>query len=157
MKDTDFGKIFESFGQPIYRLCVARTGDTELSHDITQQVFLILYKKQPNFPDRSALRVWLIRTALKLIANERRRAEKVCTEPLDEKNGGTSLQTAEFELYDLCLSLGDTLSDVTVLYYVEDMSVEEIARALSISKSAVKSRLHRARKSLSKIYKEEIL
>ena len=157
MKDTDFSKIFESFGQPIYRLCVSRTGDTELSHDITQQVFLILYKKQPDFPDAASLRVWLIRCALKLIANERRRAEKARTEPLDEKDGGETMQSAEFELYDLCLSLGDTLSDVTVLYYVEDMSVEEIARALSISKSAVKSRLHRARKSLLKIYEEEIL
>ena len=53
MKDTEFCKIFESFGQPIYRLCVARTGDVELAHDITQQVFLLLYKKKPNFADAS--------------------------------------------------------------------------------------------------------
>ena len=157
MKDTDFNKIFEGFGQPIYRLCVARTGDAELSHDIVQQVFLILYKKKPIFSDEAALRVWLIRCALKLIANERKRAENKRTEPLEGEGIQSKCDSLEFELYDLCESLPKTLRDVTVLYYIEDMSVEETSRALSLSKSAVKSRLLRARKLLSKIYKEEIL
>ena len=157
MKDTDFNKIFEGFGQPIYRLCVARTGDAELSHDIVQQVFLILYHKKPEFSDAAALRVWLIRCALKLIANERKRAEKTRTQPLDDVVTQAKCDSLEFELYDLCMSLPETLRDVTVLYYIEDMSVSEIAKALSIGKSAVKMRLHRARALLEKIYKEEIL
>ena len=157
MKDTDFNKTFESFGQPIYRLCIARTGDSELSHDITQQVFLILYRKKPIFSDATALRVWLIRCALKLIANERKRAEKTRTEPLDNEMTQSKCDNLEFELYDLCESLPKTLRDVTMLYYIEDMSVEETSRALSLSRSAVKSRLLRARKLLCKIYKEEIL
>ena len=157
MKDTDFNKIFEGFGQPIYRLCVARTGDAELSHDIVQQVFLILYHKKPEFSDAAALRVWLIRCALKLIANERKRAEKTRTQPLDDVVTQAKCDSLEFELYDLCMSLPETLRDVTVLYYIEDMSIDDTARALSISRSAVKSRLLRARKLLSKMYKEEIL
>lgn len=157
MKDPDFNKIFDEFGQPIYRLAVAKTGDTELSHDIVQQVFLLLYKKKPSFADKTALRVWLIRAAIKLIANERKRAENVKTTPIDEVSNIGSTDSTEFEFYDLCSTLPDSLRDVTVLYYIEDMSVNDIAKALSIGRGAVKSRLLRAREHLSKIYKEELL
>lgn len=157
MKDPDFNKIFDEFGQPIYRLAVARTGDTELSHDIVQQVFLLLYKKQPSFDDKTALRIWLIRAAIKIIANERKRAENVKTAPLDEAVNIGGTDSPVFEFYDLCKTLPESLRDVTILYYIEDMSVNDIAKSLSIGRGAVKSRLLRAREQLSKIYKEELL
>jgi len=53
--------------------------------------------------------------------------------------------------------LPETLRDVTVLFYIEDMSTKDIARTLSLSVSTVKVRLNRARNLLEKIYKEEIL
>ena len=157
MKDPDFNKIFEQFGQPIYRLALSRTGDTELSHDVVQQVFLLLYKKQPAFADKAALRIWLIRATLKIISNEYKRAENTKTVSFDDVKEASVKDSTEFEFYDLCSSLPETLRDVTVLYYVEDMSVNDIAKALSVSRGAVKSRLFRAREILSKIYKEELL
>lgn len=157
LKDPDFNKIFEEFGQPIYRLALARTGDSELSHDIVQQVFLLLYKKKPSFADKTALRVWLIRVALKYISNERKRAENIMTAPLESASNSAVTDKAEFEFFDLLSTLPETLRDVTVLYYVEDMPINDIARALNIGRGAVKSRLLRAREQLSKIYKEELL
>ena len=62
-----------------------------------------------------------------------------------------------FELLDLLEGLSEALREVTVLFYVEDMSVDDIARVLGISRSAVKTRLFRAREALEKMYKEELL
>lgn len=157
MKDPDFNNIFNEFGQPIYRLALARTGNAELSNDIVQQVFLTLYKKKPHFPDKTALRVWLIRTAIKLISNERKRSENSVTDSLDSADNIGTVDKNEFEFYDLLKSLPDTLRDAAILYYIEDMPVNDIAKALSITRGAVKSRLLRARDQLSKIYKEELL
>ena len=79
------------------------------------------------------------------------------TAPLESASNSAVNDKAEFEFFDLLSTLPETLRDVTVLYYVEDMPINDIARALNIGRGAVKSRLLRAREQLSKIYKEELL
>lgn len=157
MRDNDFEKVFETFGQPVYRLMLSRTGDVETSRDICQQTFLLLYEKKPSFKDKNQLRVWLIRTALKLLSNERKRGAGALTLPLEESGEIAVTDELSFEFCDVLSRLDEKYRDVTVLYYIEDMSVSAIAKSLGLSAGAVKSRLMRARDILKKIYKEEIL
>jgi len=137
-----------------YRFALSRTGNEDLSRDICGEVFLILCKKQPKFDSAAALRVWLIKTARNVIANEFKKAK---TLPLESVRDVAVSDTLAFELYDLVNTLPPKLRDVTLLYYVEDMDVGDVAKAVGISAGTVKSRLSRARSELSKIYKEEIL
>ena len=149
--------VLNSVGGAVYRIALAKTGDCELSRDIVQQTFVILFEKKPAFSDKTALRVWMIRAAIKLISNHYKKSENARTVPLEEARDIATADTLTVEFYDLLCTLPSAYRDTVVLYYIDDMSEKDIARALSISQGTVKSRLSRARGILSKIYKEELL
>ena len=146
--------VLNEHWQLTYRFALARTGNEDISRDICGEVFLILCKKQPEFKSTDALRVWLIKTARNVIANEFKRAK---TLPLEKADEVAVTDTLAFEFYDLLSTLPPKLRDVTLLYYIEDMDISDVANAMGIPQGTVKSRLSRARSELSKIYKEEIL
>ena len=123
----------------------------------TPSAFLLLCKKQPDFKCKSQLRVWLIKCAYKLSTAHTRKFENTKTVPIDAAENVGVYDNLEFEFYDVLAHIPPKLRDVCVLFYIEDMSINDIAKVLSISVSAVKARILRARRVLEQIYKEEIL
>ncbi len=157
MNSNKFDTVLNEYWQMIYRFCLAHTANEDLSRDICGEVFLILCKKQPNFKSLDALRVWLIKTARYVIANERKQSRSTKNVALDDAHDIAVTDSLSFEFCNLLSQLPKKVCDVTVLYYIEDMDVSDIAKALGIPEGTVKSRLSRARDILKKIYKEEIL
>lgn len=157
MTSKAFEQIIKEYGGTVYRVALSRLGDPEAAQDVFQQVFLLLFEKKPDFFCREQLKVWLIRAAVKYAANERKHPDNSKTEPLDTSIDIAVKDSTQAEFLDLLGTLSENLRDVTVLFYIEDMSVADIARALGISRGNVKTRLSRARQVLSKIYKEELL
>ena len=153
----EFNKIISEYAPILYRIALTRTGDTELANDVSQQAFVVLFEKQPRFTHTTQLKVWLIRTVIKLCASEGRKFDNSKTLPIEDGIIPAKEDTLTFEFLDLLSTLPETLREVTVLFYIEDMSVRDVANALSLSTANVKTRLSRARKILEKIYKEEIL
>lgn len=157
MQSKAFENIINEFGPAVYRTALIKTGSSDSAQDVYQQVFLLLYEKKPSFKYREQLKVWLLSAATKLAAAERRRFDNSRTVPLENADERHITDELSFELYDLISRLPETLCDVTVLFYIEDMTVSDIAKVLGLSHSAVKSRLSRARRQLQKIYEEELL
>lgn len=157
MNHDAYEKIISEFGPTVYRAALSKVGDIQLSQDIFQQVFLLLYEKKPTFTYREGLKVWLIRATYKIAAAERRRFDNSKNVSLDAAADKGTHDALAFEFYELIMTLPEKLRDATVLFYIEDMAIKDIAKTLSISVSAVKARLTRARDILEKIYKEEIL
>ncbi len=157
MNTNNFETMLNNYWQMVYRFVLSRTANEDLSRDICGQVFLTLCEKQPSFHSLDAMRVWLIKTARYVLANERRLSDNQKIVALDENMQIAVNDTLAFEFCDVVSKLPAHYRDVTVLYYIEDMSISDIAKALSIARGTVKSRLSRARDILKKTYKEEIL
>ena len=153
----DVNALVCEFSPLIYRFALARTGNPDTAQDIAQETFLLLFEKKPKFDSQDALRVWLIRTAINVISNERKRHENVKTVSTDDTAELAWKDETLFELRDLLNALPKLLRECTLLYYIEDMPTKDLAKALGISRATVKVRLSRARDILSKIYKEELL
>ena len=145
--------IMDEFGPAVYRLSLSKTGNPDLASDIYQQTFLLLLEKKPRFKHKTQLKVWLLRTARTMSLNELRRADNnhIAIENAPEP---VTSDRYEFEFVDFINSLDVEYRDVVLLFYIEDMSVEDIAKTLDISKAATKTRLHRARKILEAQYEE---
>lgn len=154
--NNELSQILNKYGDTVYRVALSRCGSPETAQDIYQQTFLLLLEKKPRFSDTAQLRRWLIRVAIKLAAGERRKFDNSKTVPLDDHDRPISDELT-FELIDLLSVLDETSRTVTLLFYIEDMSIDTVARTLNLSNAAVKMRLSHARKTLKKIYKEEIL
>ena len=155
MTSKAFEQIIKQYGGTVYRVALSRLGNPDSAQDVYQQVFLLLFEKKPQFSCTEQLQVWLMRAAIKYAANERRRQSDVHTEGTVAEAHYTDDIQSEFA--DLLNTLPESLRDVTLLFYIEDMSVNDVAAALGISRANVKTRLSRARKILEKIYKEELL
>ena len=145
--------IIERYGSAVYSYAMLRLKNTDDAADVYQNVFLKLFEKKPQFPDFKALRVWMIRCAVKLIANHFRKSQNRDILPLEQRADIAVTDPLEFELCDMLSTLPEVFREVTVLYYIDDMSVNEIASALKVSQGTVKSRLARARRRLEELYK----
>jgi len=149
--------LINELSPTVYRFLLARTCDADTAQELTQQVFLILFEKRPHFECKAQLRVWLIRCAHKTLANHLKRFDNSKTVPLELASELATDDHSLFEFKELLRVLPPNLYDVTILYYIEDMKLTDIAKALSLSVPNVKIRLSRARDILKKIYEEEIL
>ena len=166
-----FERLFDRYRLKIYRKVYLYTKDEMDAEDVTQEIFLKLYRKLPRFQFKSQFRTWLYRlvvnTCLDFIKSQKRRA----TVSIDDKNGKNSSSFDSEEYRDTREEFQETIevapsyeittilqkmkpTDATILNlrFVDDMKLEQIGVVLEISTNTVKQRLHRARKRFISLY-----
>lgn len=149
-------KMYEKYSDMIYRIAYVRTLSSADSQDILQEVFCRYIRSNPDFADEGHCRAWFIRTAVNcsssLLSSAWRRRTVFGQEPADETYERMERDT---EVYHAVMQLPPGQRMVVHLYYYEDLSVEQTARIVGASVSAVKSRLMRARETLRRQLEED--
>lgn len=173
-RDDEFERIVREHGGAVWRLALAQTRNRADAEDVFQEVFVALVRrmvrKTGEFTSPEHLRAWLLRATIDRSRDVARAARRRGTQSLDElpaevaealfpcSDDQLSLVAQREEASELWRAVGalpPKLRSAVHLFYVEDMSCEQIAQALSISTSAVTSRLNRARKQLGNMLKGE--
>jgi RNA polymerase sigma-70 factor (ECF subfamily) len=165
-----FEALVEKYQDRVYHIALRMVGRPEEAEDVTQETFLKVYRALPNFGGRSAFYTWIFRIAVnaslsRLRSIGRRRQREVpavlggdCDEPgtvlEPESRDEGPVKTAQYaESTKRVQQAIDSLSPedrlAIVLRDYEGLSYDEIAEALSTTRAAVKSRLHRARVELA--------
>ncbi len=155
------GKLYNQYNQMVYRTAFAIIGDPEVAADLLQDVFLRLHRYAARVDPTRPLEPWLYRVTTNLAYTwvKRRRWlrpwDEVAEWLLMEKRPPLQQQ---IELDDDWQRVSKAISFlpmpqrvVVVLYYVNDLTIQEISDILEIPKGTVKSRLHYGRKSLRKL------
>ncbi|MGD2058247.1 MAG: sigma-70 family RNA polymerase sigma factor [Anaerolineales bacterium] len=159
--DEAFREVVEAFQGPVFNLCYRMLGNAQEAEDAAQEAFLKAYRNIKRYdPDRKFLN-WILSIASNhCIDRLRRRRMQFIS--LDEwlprfenpaPNPGPEQSVADQEMQEdvrqMLDRLGSTDRAAVILRYWYDYSYDEIAESLSLSVSAVKSRLHRARRFLA--------
>lgn len=145
--EIKFNRVYEKYAVMLYRISFLYTASRDDSEDILQDVFIKYLYKSPSFRDENHEKAWLIRTT-KNLCLDFKKAKKNHNMPLDEAvSVGTDfdLKDSHLDVRQKLLKLEDKYKIVLYLYYYEDYSVSQIASALKLTASSVKSRLKRAR------------
>ncbi len=160
-----FGKIVEQYQNTVFRICLSYLSDREEAEDAAQEVFLRIYKSLAGFRLGKSFTPWVYaialnwvksrRSVLKRLADTKRKLILVDEPAAETPEIITDKEMQKKALQDAVKSLPAPLKDVVVLYYLEDVSVDDIAEALGIGKENVKSRLFRARKKLKEILEKD--
>jgi len=174
-----FGVLIGQYSQPLYTLIARSLHDPADAADITQEVFIKVFRSIRSFHGESSLRTWMYRIALHEASNQRRwwsRHKK------QELTIDTPIGASETDEGDDAMCLGATLADsnispyqqaehaelkarvedslrklpeafrtVVVLREMEGFSYEEISEILDVPAGTVKSRLTRGRAALKEI------
>lgn len=141
------------YSNMVFRLAFARTKNSHDAYDILQEVFLRYIKSNKDFINEEHKKAWLIKTTINCSKTLLSSAWFRKTTGLDDNI--TQELKEKSEVYYAVLKLPKKYRTVIHLFYYEDMSITEIANLLNIKESTIKSQLHRARKKLKEILKEE--
>ena len=155
------GELYDRHRQLVYRTALAVTGDSEAASDLLQDVFLRLYRFAERIDIDRPIEPWLYRMTANLsytwVKRNRRWLQPL--EDLAEWLVGSSKnyphEMAEkndewSQVRKAIASLPLPQRMVVVLYYLNDLSLQEISEILDVPIGTVKSRLHYGRESLRK-------
>ncbi len=162
--DEAFGRIVEAFESPVYNLCYRMLGSPEEAEDAAQETFLKAYRNLHRYDPNRKFINWILAIASNHCVDRLRKRRLTLISLEDLKPWNTPASTVELpesrltkveleeDIGDLLEELGGKDRASVVLRYWYDMSYAEIAEVLSLTESAVKSRLHRARSQLAERY-----
>lgn len=146
----DYAAIFREYRDDVYRLAICYTKSREDAEDVCQTVFLKLMEQKSFQPGKE--KQWLLRVTANECKNLLRSHWWKTTVPMDET---VSVEPPEVnETLQAVLSLEPKYRVVIYLHYYEMLSTEEIGKLLHITRSAVTTRLSRARQMLKEHLKE---
>jgi RNA polymerase sigma-70 factor (ECF subfamily) len=166
--DEAFTYIVETYQTPVYNLCYRMLGHAEAAEDAAQETFLRAYQHLHRYDIKRPFATWLLSIAAHYCI-DRMRKRKLPVFSVDEDEETTfeipdaqavhpEAETVNGEhreqVHALVGALDETDRAAIVMRYWYDFSEKEIAEALNLTISAVKSRLHRARKQLGKLWQE---
>ncbi len=148
-----FSLIYQRNHEDLFRFATWLSGDAELARDITQNVFLKVFRKPQLFDPNKSLKVWLFSIAKNQWKNEiRYRSIRKAEEPAESLS---SLQVeepvfnAKKHLVQKALNhLSFDHKEVVMLKYSNNLTIAEISDYLECSEGTVKSRLFYALKKL---------
>nr|BBH92962.1 RNA polymerase sigma factor [Thermogemmatispora argillosa] len=167
--------------QRVYTLVYKIVNDHEEAEDLTQEVFLKVYRALPRFDMQCAFTTWLYRiatnTALDAMDRARRTRQQVIHLSRAVKHSQSAREPSEPPLSELpareplpeeqalrrelreCINrvlrrLDREQARVLLLRDLEDLSYEELAQVLQARLSAVKMRVHRARLAFKELFGE---
>lgn len=143
-------RLMAQYKSDLMRLCCAFLKDAALAEDAVQETFVKAYQALPAFRGDSSEKTWLMRIAINTCRSFRRDKwfrfvdRSVSPERLPLKTSSMEDRT----LMEAILGLPYKHREAVLLYYYEDLTLQEISQTLGIAVSTVSTRLKKAREKL---------
>ncbi|MGG5505631.1 MULTISPECIES: RNA polymerase sigma factor [unclassified Myroides] len=160
-----FGIIYDRYGQKVYQKCLGFAESRDAAEDLTQDVFVKLYLNLKSFRGESKFSTWLysftynhcVNYSKSILKRQRDnielKEEAMYVSTVDEEVSDEEIFSLTVEKLQEALGLIDPEDKIVLLMkYQDDKSIKEIAQLLELGESAVKMRLHRAKKKIVELY-----
>lgn len=165
--ETACARLVTDYQRMVYQLALHLLGETQEALDLSQEVFLRVFRTLHQFRGQSSLRTWIYRIVVNQASNRQRwwrrrfRSHQVALDEHVESHGDLP-DSRSSAMPDRILQQNETAGRVwhalselpfdqraaIILREIDGLSYEEIAESLSIAVGTVKSRLARARLNL---------
>lgn len=161
-----FAELVELYKDKIFNYLYRLTGSREDAEDLAQETFLRAYVKIEGFDNTMRFSPWIYRIAQNAAVDMMRKRKPLVSlddTPFSDGDGHLSWQVAcqdpgpeeqvhfqhlKSEIEEVIMTLPLAYRSVLLLRYTQEMSYEDLSRALDMPITTVKTRLHRAREAL---------
>lgn len=155
-------EVIEKYKNMVYGIALTRVKNQNDADDVFQEVFLVYFRKNPEFNEEEHRKAWLINTTIncsRKFIRENNSKNTASLEEIAESQLSETVFTFENErntiVYNAMCSLPEKYRTVIHLYYFEEMSVEEISNILHIKQGTIRMQMLRGREILRKKLKGE--
>jgi RNA polymerase sigma factor (sigma-70 family) len=148
-----FERIYRAHAGRVYTLVTRICGSRDIGQDLTQEAFVLVWRKLAGFRGDSSLGTWIHRIAANVALGHLRR-HKAWGHPdeLEESMAGLPVHpgpdTVAIDLERAIATLPPRARSVLVLHDLEGFEHHEISALMGIAEGTCKAQLHRARKLL---------
>lgn len=164
-------ELIKTHTKRVYSICYRFTSKDNEAQDLTQEVFLRIFKTLSSFrAGEGSFTVWLTRLTRNLLVDHYRRTKhERITDAIEEKLPLLEEKTAQHARTDGMLAgreagellqhalkkLSPELREAVILRDLQEMEYREIARVLNVPEGTVKSRLNRGRAELARVLRRQ--
>ena len=159
--DSEFEKLVNLYYRELYRFGLSLTGNEADACDLTQETFYTWATKGHQLKNPEKVKTWLFTTLHRQFLQICRRRGRFAHESLDETAENLPCLSIDMvnridgqTMINLLGQVDVTYRAPLVLYYLEDLSYQEIAQALEIPLGTVQSRIARGKIRLFRLLTE---
>lgn len=144
-----FEELITRLQRRVYGFAYQHLRDVEEAHDLTQEIFVKLYRNLSRFDAERPFDPWFWKLAANTSINYRRKRVPLPAEPAEDAvDPRQTMQAHDPVLVEALAQLDPAYRLPVLLHYYADLSLEQVSQSLNLSVAAIKSRLHRARAQL---------
>lgn len=158
-----FALLLPQYRDKVFRLCFSMLHQRAWAEDVSQDVFLRIWRALPGFAGQSSLSTWIYAISRNACLSELRKRRPQVS--IDDDNEGYHPESAALAVSDaddsatvsvtqMLDQLPERYRQAVTLFYMEDKSYEQTAASLGMPLGTVKALLHRARKKLIELARE---
>lgn len=163
-----YRELILKYQNKIFSTAYKFTNDHGEAQDLTQDIFLKIYKNINRFNKNSKLSTWIYKISINTCLDWKKKHNKATLLTLDDipnvNNGSTNsiddyiINNEKKQLiHNAVKQLPDIYKTVVILYHFNNRSYNEISKILSIPTKTVETRLYRARKKIKEfLHKQEV-
>lgn len=144
-------QLLDRHERQVFHLALAMLRDRGRAEEVTQDVFLKVWKAFPTYDGRALPSTWLYAIARNTCLSALRTESYRRTVPLDAAPEPAVHPISQPCVRRLLERLPDNQRQAITLFYWQDKSVREVAALLDLPEGTVKSLLHRARRALGEM------
>lgn len=155
-----FNHLVEHYSKPVFTLICRIVRDQEDAEELTQDVFLKIFRSLKDFQGNSLFSTWLYRVAYNTAVSHTRKKKQeflymeeqtiqnISDRDVDEAFEHTVTENHLQALHQAIDRLSPDERGIITLFYMEEKTIDELAEVTGLSSSNVKVKLHRIRKKL---------
>ena len=163
-----FEELVELYKDRIYNMAFRFTANAHEAQDLTQEIFITLFKNLCSFKGQSALATWIYRVSLNRCLDWKRRQKRrpfifspkrredvqdmldKASKPFDSPEDDYFKREESRELHQAVKSLPEKYQTVIILFHFQRLSYQEISHILELPPRTVETRLYRGKMMLRK-------
>jgi RNA polymerase sigma-70 factor (ECF subfamily) len=158
--ETAFRELYDRFSPMVWNLCLRLCGDPSRAQDLSQEVFIRVFKGLPRYRGSSSLKTWIYsialnhcrgrlgRRGLDLEDWDEQQWTRGPADPARGPEGDLLARDGERRIARALVALPVRFREAVVLRDLEGLSYEEIAAVLRVRPGTVRSRIARGRERL---------
>jgi RNA polymerase sigma-70 factor, ECF subfamily len=140
----EFERLYAQHSRTVYRRAFRLLGNKESASDVMQEVFKRVIETDGRIPPEPTATAWLYRVTTNLCLNrlrDRNRQEALLASKYSTQGVSPAIGETRTVVGDLLNRIPEELQDVAIYFFVDELTYDEIAPLLGISKRTVSNRL----------------